>query len=123
MLRLHAALLFATGLIGTVILFLWGEPFFAIVFGERWRPAGSYAAWLVIAFVGELAKLPAACLMQVIGKLAALLLWELGIDLVRYGFVLTLLTAGYTACSIAAFSFVGLAGWLLCCIIALRDRY
>lgn len=44
----------AIALPAALILWLWGDPLFALVFGERWRYAGGYAAamapWLLIAF-------------------------------------------------------------------------
>ncbi len=32
-----------------LLAWLWGEPIFVFVFGEQWRAAGSYAAYLVVA--------------------------------------------------------------------------
>lgn len=65
--------------LGTAALAGWyaAPPLFAAVFGERWRAAGTYAAWLLIAQAAGIANIPAVTAVTVCGLQRPFFLFQL----------------------------------------------
>jgi O-antigen/teichoic acid export membrane protein len=57
--------LFLLGVVPVIILFIYGAPMFAFIFGEEWATAGSYSAWIGIAWFGILLNSPSVVLIQI----------------------------------------------------------
>lgn len=55
------------GLAPTVVMLLWGEPLFAALFGEGWRPAGALAAVLMPMLWAMLVSSPTSGALIVLG--------------------------------------------------------
>ncbi|HEX2839805.1 lipopolysaccharide biosynthesis protein [Hyphomicrobium sp.] len=43
----------AIAFVPTLVMFLWGEKIFTLVFGHEWAAAGSYASWLIIGITAN----------------------------------------------------------------------
>jgi O-antigen/teichoic acid export membrane protein len=104
-----------------LVLFLLGDKLFELSMGADWKVAGTITGWMAIGILGDLVKIPSLCLLQVLGNQRRILIWELGIVLARYVFVIPLLGHGRIIEAIATFSGLGLAGW--CIFISLELQF
>ena len=59
-----------------VVLYYWGEPLFAFVFGDAWREAGSIAAVLSIAIATRFAVSPLSMVLYMDHNLKLSALWQ-----------------------------------------------
>lgn len=60
----------------TVVLFLWGDWMFAVVFGPEWAMSGVYARLLIPLFVAQFVVQPIALSMHAFEKQHAVLVWQ-----------------------------------------------
>jgi O-antigen/teichoic acid export membrane protein len=74
--RVNLALL-AIALAPSLILLMWGEPIFALVFGAKWRAAGTLASIMAPALLGELSVGPLGAVLNVVNRPDAKLLFDL----------------------------------------------
>lgn len=58
------------------ILFIWGDDLFAFVFGEKWREAGVYAGYLVIAVAIRFAVSPLSTVMGLEKNVKTGVFWQ-----------------------------------------------
>ncbi len=86
-----AAVLAATGLLPMVALLLFAEPLFALVFGSRWRVAGSLAGLLVPWMFMQLITSPLSRLVFVLGGQGRKLIY----DVAAFGSVVGVLTLAH----------------------------
>jgi O-antigen/teichoic acid export membrane protein len=60
-----------------ILFCLWGEPVFAFAFGEQWRAAGSYAAYLVLAAGMRFCVSPVSVVMLLEGNIRKGAAWQM----------------------------------------------
>lgn len=74
----------------TILVFLFSELLFISVFGLEWRVAGEFAAWLILCFGLDIAKVPSICFLQASGHNKFLLYYEIFVGVFRILTVLIL---------------------------------
>lgn len=79
----HTAVLASIGIAVSCVVILFGEPVFSYVFGKSWSLAGVVAGWLSVAFMADLAKIPATTLIHYLGVHKNFLKFELILSLSR----------------------------------------
>ncbi len=77
-----------------IVLFFSSEWLFVLAFGEKWRPSGAMAIWLLPLFAMRFVASPLSYMAYIAGKQHLDLLWQIGLLMMTY---LTLtLNASYT---------------------------
>ena len=84
-------------------------PLFAVVFGERWRMAGTYAAWLLIGQAAGIANIPAVTAVTVCGLQRPFFLFQLVSLPVRLGALAWGAAAGDAALALASYALASVA--------------
>ncbi|EHE0026228.1 oligosaccharide flippase family protein [Vibrio cholerae] len=69
-------LLFIIYLPAVPVLFIWGESFFSIIFGNEWSQAGVYAGYLVIAVAVRFAVSPLSAVLGLEQNIKMGVLWQ-----------------------------------------------
>jgi O-antigen/teichoic acid export membrane protein len=110
--RQHSLNLLLMAASAAAVLFVFGETVIAQILGQEWREAGAMAAWLGIGVAADVVKIPAMCLLQCRAGHRSILVWEAVIAAARYGLMLPYLIGGNVITAIAAFSLIGLVGWM-----------
>ncbi len=88
----------------------YGAPaLFAVVFGERWRVAGTYAAWLLIGQAAGIANIPAVTAVTVCGLQRPFFLFQLVNLPVRLGALAWGAAAGDAALALASYALASVA--------------
>ncbi len=82
---------------------------FAVVFGERWRVAGNYAAWLLIGQAAGIANIPAVTAVTVCGLQRPFFLFQLVSVPVRLGALAWGVAEGDAGVALAAYSMASVA--------------
>ena len=82
---------------------------FAVVFGERWRVAGNYAAWLLIGQAAGIANIPAVTAVTVCGLQRPFFLFQLVSVPMRLGALAWGAAEGDAGLALAAFSMASVA--------------
>lgn len=115
----HSILIAACAVIPVVAMFLAGAELFELIVGPAWRAAGTIAGWMAIGILGDLSKIPAMCLLQSHHHHRTIFAWESVLLVLRYGTAIPFLLRGDHIAAIAAFSVLGLLGWLTFTIVQL----
>jgi O-antigen/teichoic acid export membrane protein len=108
----HTLLIAAVGILPTLLLHWLGPLLFSILMGSHWQLAGAIAGWMILGVLADFFKVPLQCLMQSRMLQHRILLWEVAVFVVRYAAALPFLVDGENLRAVAAFSGVGLAGWV-----------
>lgn len=86
-----AIVLFVVGIPICLVLYFFGEPLFAFVFGEKWERSGTFASILALAFVARLVISPLSSTFNATNTLRIASKWQL------LYFVTTFITLLYSA--------------------------
>lgn len=73
----NALFLLGLGTPVIIILFFFGEPLFALVFGEKWMMSGTFAGILAFSFVIKLVVSPLSIVFNIINKIKTLSQWQI----------------------------------------------
>ena len=73
-LKISGYLVFAT--IPIILISLFGEDVFRLVFGEEWKEAGEYLKALVFLYIGQVVVAPLSQTLNIINKNQIQLLWD-----------------------------------------------
>ncbi|WP_223701281.1 lipopolysaccharide biosynthesis protein [Sutcliffiella deserti] len=95
------------GFIPSIIIAIWGKPFFAFTLGSEWYEAGGYAQWMILWLFVGFVNSPSFVVIQVYGYQKYLMYYEILLFIAR---TLTIVIGGlyYTALtSIALYSVAG----------------
>ncbi|MEO6354089.1 MAG: oligosaccharide flippase family protein [Oxalobacteraceae bacterium] len=74
-------MLFMLGAGPTLLMFIFSEDLFALVFGESWRPAGAYARILAPLYFISFIASPLSYVFYVVGKQKVELAWQIALFL------------------------------------------
>lgn len=74
--RKSSLALFLMGLPVGIILFLWGEPLFGFVFGDKWGRSGEFASILALSFVVKLVVSPLSSVFNATNTLRIASRWQ-----------------------------------------------
>jgi O-antigen/teichoic acid export membrane protein len=104
----------------TLVMFLAGEPLFALVFGEAWREAGLFSSWLMIGLFGQFLFSSISLVLMATSAQNVNLLIHMTMLLLKgaamfYGFA-----QGSALAAIIALSLANLVGYLFACAVIIR---
>ena len=108
-----------------VVLFYYGPILFEIIFGDNWREAGTFSAWLIIWFGGNFIQQPTRALFTVFEMQRTLLMIEIFLGISRFLTLVISILFYDVLTAIASFSIISLI-FFTCTIIGwfifLRNR-